>query len=196
MQEEIHEFDRLDVWELVPPPKCAMIIALKWIFKVKLDEHGDVLKNKARLVAKGYSQQEGIDFEESFAPVARIEAIRIFLANAASSYMIVYQMDVKTAFLNGDLKEVVYVTQPEGFVDLERPNHVYRLKKAVYGLKQALRAWYDTLSKFLLANRFTKGVVDPTLFTRRTGNNLLHVQIYVDDIIFASSDSNECDRFA
>ena len=129
MQEEIHEFDRLDVWELVPPPECAMIIALKWIFKVKLDEHGDVLKNKARLVAKGYSQQEGIDFEESFAPVARIEAIRIFLANAASSNMIVYQMDVKTAFLNGDLKEVVYVTQPEGFVDPERPNHVYRLKK-------------------------------------------------------------------
>lgn len=196
MQEEIHEFDRLDVWELVPPPECAMIIALKWIFKVKLDEHGDVLKNKARLVAKGYSQQEGIDFEESFAPVARIKAIRIFLANAASGNMIVYQMDVKTAFLNGDLKEVVYVTQPDGFVDPERPNHVYRLKKALYGLKQAPRAWYDTLSKFLLANRFTKGAVDPTLFTRKTGNNLLHVQIYVDDIIFASSDSNECDRFA
>jgi hypothetical protein len=119
MQEEIHEFDRLDVWELVPPPECAMIIALKWIFKVKLDEHGDVMKNKARLVVKGYSQQEGIDFEESFAPVARIEAIRIFLANAASRNMIVYQMDVKIAFLNGDLKEVVYVSQPEGFVDPE-----------------------------------------------------------------------------
>ena len=104
MQEEIHEFDRLDVWELIPPPECAMIIALKWIFKVKLDEHGDVLKNKARLVAKGYRQEEGIDFEESFAPVARIEAIRIFLANAASKNMLVYQMDVKTAFLNGNLK--------------------------------------------------------------------------------------------
>ena len=135
MQEEIHEFDRLDVWELVSPPDCAMIIALKWIFKVKLDEHGDVLKNKARLVAKGYRQEEGIDFEESFAPVARIEAIRIFLAYAASQNMIVYQMDVKTAFLNGELKEVVYVSQPEGFVDTERPNHVYRLKKALYGLK-------------------------------------------------------------
>jgi hypothetical protein len=196
MQEEIHEFDRLDVWELVPRPECAMIIALKWIFKVKLDEHGDVLKNKAQLVAKGYSQQEGIDFEESFAPVARIEAIRIFLANAASRNMIVYQMDVKTAFLNGDLKEVVYVSQPEGFVDPERPNHVYRLKKALYGLKQAPSAWYDTLSKFLLANRFSKGVVDPTLFTRKTADHLLHVQIYVDDIIFASSDLNECDLFA
>ncbi|PWA93819.1 Integrase, catalytic region, Zinc finger, CCHC-type, Peptidase aspartic, catalytic [Artemisia annua] len=196
MQDEIHEFDRLDVWELVPPPDCAMIIALKWILKVKLDEYGEVLKNKARLVAKGYRQEEGIDFEESFAPVARIEAIRIFLANAASQNMIVYQMDVKTAFLNGQLKEVVYVSQPEGFVDPERPNHVYRLKKALYGLKQAPRAWYDTLSKFLLANQFTKGVVDPTLFTRKLGKHRLHVQIYVDDIIFASADLLECDRFA
>nr|GFB74289.1 retrovirus-related Pol polyprotein from transposon TNT 1-94 [Tanacetum cinerariifolium] len=108
MQDEIHEFDRLQVWKLVPQPDCVMIIALKWIYKVKLDEYGDVLKNKARLVAKGYRQKEGIDFEESFAPVACIEAIRIFIANATSRNMIVYQMDVKTAFLNGDLKEEVY----------------------------------------------------------------------------------------
>ncbi|GKC45465.1 retrovirus-related pol polyprotein from transposon TNT 1-94 [Tanacetum coccineum] len=107
MQDEIHEFDRLQVWELVPQPDCVMIIALKWIYKVKLDEYGDVLKNKARLVAKGYRQEEGIDFEESFAPVARIEAIRIFIANAASKDMIIYQMDVKTTFLNGELKEEV-----------------------------------------------------------------------------------------
>ncbi|GJV11984.1 retrovirus-related pol polyprotein from transposon TNT 1-94 [Tanacetum coccineum] len=157
MQEEIHEFDRLQVWELVPPPDCAMIIALKCIYKVKLDEYGDVLKNKARLVAKGYRQEEGIDFEEYFAPVARLEAIRIFLANAASKNMTVYQMDVKTRFLNGELKEKVYVSQPEGFVDLDYPNHVYRLKKALYGLKQAPRSWYDTLSRFLLAHRFSKG---------------------------------------
>ncbi|GKE15677.1 retrovirus-related pol polyprotein from transposon TNT 1-94 [Tanacetum coccineum] len=168
MQDEIHEFDRLQVWELVPPPDCAMIIALKWIYKVKLDEYGDVLKNKARLVAKGYRQEEGIDFEESFAPVARLEAIRIFIANVASKNMTVYQMDVKTAFLNGELKEEVYVSQLEGFVDLDHPHHVYRLKKALYGLKQAPRAWYDTLSKFLLAHRFSKGVVDPTLFIRKT----------------------------
>ncbi|GKA71335.1 retrovirus-related pol polyprotein from transposon TNT 1-94 [Tanacetum coccineum] len=151
MQDEIHKFDRLDVWELVPPPYCAMIIALKWIYKVKLDEYGDVLKNKARLVAKGYRQEEGLDFEESFAPVARLEAIRIFLANATSKNMTVYQMDVKTTFLNGELKEEVYVSQPKGFVDPDHPHHVYRLKKALYGLKQAPRAWYDTLSKFLLA---------------------------------------------
>ncbi|GJS80472.1 retrovirus-related pol polyprotein from transposon TNT 1-94 [Tanacetum coccineum] len=144
--------------ELVPRPDCVMIIALKWIYKVKLDEYGDVLKNKARLVANGYRQEEGIDFEESFAPVARIEAIRIFIANDASKNMTIYQMDVKTAFLNGELKEEVYVSQPEGFVDPYHPTHVYRLKKALYGLKQAPRAWYDTLSQFLLNNKFSKGV--------------------------------------
>ncbi|GKD10347.1 gag-pol polyprotein [Tanacetum coccineum] len=145
MQDEIHEFDRLQVWELVPQPDCVMIIALKWIYKVKLDEYGDVLKNKARLVAKGYRQEEGIDFEESFAPVARIEAIRIFIANASSKNMTIYQMDVKTSFLNGELKEEVYVSQLEGFVDPDHPSHVYCLKKALYDLKQAPRAWYDTL---------------------------------------------------
>ncbi|GKB28011.1 retrovirus-related pol polyprotein from transposon TNT 1-94, partial [Tanacetum coccineum] len=161
--------------ELVPPPDCAMIIALKWIYKVKLDEYGDVLKNKARLIAKGYRQEEGLDFEESFAPVARLEAIRNFLANAASKNMTVYQMDMKTAFLNGELKEEVYVSQPEGFVDPDRPHHVYRLKKALYRLKQAPRAWYDTLSKFLLAQGFSKGVVNPTLFIQKIGKHTLHV---------------------
>ncbi|GJW67995.1 putative RNA-directed DNA polymerase [Tanacetum coccineum] len=123
MQDEIHEFDRLEVWELVPRPIYVMVIALKWIYKVKLDEYGDVLKNKARLVAKGYRQEEGIDFEESFAPVARIEAIRIFIANAATKNMIIYQMDVKTAFLNGDLQEEVFVSQPEGFKDQDNPTY-------------------------------------------------------------------------
>ncbi|GJV48531.1 retrovirus-related pol polyprotein from transposon TNT 1-94 [Tanacetum coccineum] len=149
-----------------------------------------------RLVAKGYRQEEGLNFEESFAPVAILEAIRIFLANTASKNMTFYQMDVKTAFLNDELKEVVYVSQPEGFVDPNHPHHVYRLKKALYGLKQAPRAWYDTLSKFLLAQGFSKGVVDPTLFIRKTGKHTLHVQIYVDDIIFASTDPKDCDRFS
>nr|GFB35362.1 retrovirus-related Pol polyprotein from transposon TNT 1-94 [Tanacetum cinerariifolium] len=165
------------------------------ICKVKLDEYGDVLKNKARLVAKGYRQEDGIDFEESFAPVARIEAIRIFNANATSKNMTVYQMDVKTAFLNGKLKEEVYVSLPECFVDPDHPTHVYRLKKALYGLKQAPRAWYDTLSRFLLDNNFSKGEVDPTLFTRKTGKHILLVQIYADDIIFASTDPTDCDMF-
>ncbi|GKD82883.1 putative ribonuclease H-like domain-containing protein, partial [Tanacetum coccineum] len=135
MQEELHEFDRLEVWELVPRPDKVMIITLKWIYKVKLDEMGGILKNKARLVARGYRQEEGIDFEESFALVARLDAIRIFLAYAAHMNMIVYQMDVKTAFLNGILREEVYVSQPDGFVDQDNPNHVYKLKKALYGLK-------------------------------------------------------------
>nr|GEX34353.1 retrovirus-related Pol polyprotein from transposon TNT 1-94 [Tanacetum cinerariifolium] len=161
------------IWELVPQPDCVMIIALKWIYKVKHDEYGDVLKNKARLVAKGYRQEEGIGFEESFAP-----------------------MDVKTAFLNGELKEEVYVSQPKGFVDPDHPTHVYRFKKALYGLKQAPPAWYDTLSRFLLDNDFSKGAVDPTLFTRKTGKHILLVQIYVDDIIFASTDPKACDIFS
>ncbi|GJU46044.1 retrovirus-related pol polyprotein from transposon TNT 1-94 [Tanacetum coccineum] len=166
------------------------------IYKVKLDEYGDVLKNKARLVAKGYRQEEGIDFEESFTPVARIEAIRIFIANAASKNMTIYQMDVKTTFLNGELKEEVYVGQLEGLVDPDHPTHVYRLKNAFYCLKQAPRAWYDTLSQSLLDNNFSKGAVDPTLFTRKTGKHILLVQIYVDDIIFASTDPKACDIFS
>ncbi|GJY27484.1 retrovirus-related pol polyprotein from transposon TNT 1-94 [Tanacetum coccineum] len=175
MQEELHEFERL---------------------KVKLDELGGILKNKARLVARGYRQEEGIDFEESFAPVARLEAIRIFLAFAAHMNMVVYQMDVKTAFLNGNLREEVYVSQPDGFVDPERPNCVYKLKKALYGLKQAPRAWYDMLSSFLISNEFSKGSVDPTMFICREGKELLLVQIYVDDIIFAASTLELCDQFA
>ncbi|GKB17069.1 retrovirus-related pol polyprotein from transposon TNT 1-94 [Tanacetum coccineum] len=138
-----------------------------------------------RLVEKGYRQEAGIDFEESFAPVARLEAIRLFIANAASQNMTIFQMDMKMAFLNGELNEVVYVSQPEGFVDPDQPTHVYKLKKALYGLKQAPRAWYDKLSRFLMSTRFSKGVVDPTLFTRKTGKHILLVQIYVDDIIFA-----------
>ncbi|GJU69158.1 retrovirus-related pol polyprotein from transposon TNT 1-94 [Tanacetum coccineum] len=153
-----------------------MVITLKWIYKVKLDELGGILKNKARLVARGYRQEEGIDFEESFAPVARLEAIRIFLAFAAHMNMVVYQMDVKTAFLNGNLREEVYVSQSDGFVDPDNPNHVYKLKKALYGLKQAPRAWYDMLSSFLISQDFSKGSVDLTLFIRREGKELLLVK--------------------
>ncbi|GJZ65330.1 retrovirus-related pol polyprotein from transposon TNT 1-94 [Tanacetum coccineum] len=173
MQEELNEFERLEVWELVPRPDKVMMITLKWIYKVKLDELGGILKNKARLVARGYRQEEGIDFEESFAPVARLEAIRIFLAFAAHMNMVVYQMDVKTAFLNGNLREEVYVSQSDGFVDKDNPNHVYKLKKALYGLKQAPRVWYDMLSSFLISQDFSKGSVDPTLFIRRDGKELL-----------------------
>ncbi|GJY54346.1 retrovirus-related pol polyprotein from transposon TNT 1-94 [Tanacetum coccineum] len=172
---------------------------------VNTNEFGGVLKNKARLVAQGFRQKEGIDFEESFASVARIEAIRIFIANAAHKNMKIYQMDVKTDFLNGELKEeaycknslvIIYVSQPEGFVDQDNPSHVYKLKKALYGLKQAPRAWYDMLSSFLISQHFSKGAVDPTLFTWQAGNDLLLIQIYVDDIIFASTNTAMCTEFS
>ncbi|GJZ68369.1 retrovirus-related pol polyprotein from transposon TNT 1-94 [Tanacetum coccineum] len=160
MQEELHQFDRLDVWELVDRPLCKNVINLKWLWKNKRDEENTIIRNKSRLVAKGYAQKEGIDFEESFAPVARLEAVRLFIAYAAHKSFTVYQMDVKTAFLYGPLKEEVYVNQPDGFVDPYHPDKVYRLKKALYGLKQAPRAWYDELSNFLVSNGFSK---DPTL---------------------------------
>nr|GEZ45768.1 hypothetical protein [Tanacetum cinerariifolium] len=171
--EELNEFERLEVWELVPRPDQVMVITLKWIYKVKPDELGGILKHKARLVVRGYRQEEGIDFEESFAPVARLEAIRIFLAYAAHKNMVVYQMDVMIAFLNGNLREDVYVSQPDGFVGTDNPNHVYKLKKALYGLKQSPRAWYDMLSSFPLSQDFSKGLVDPTLFIRKNDNDLL-----------------------
>nr|GEZ76449.1 hypothetical protein [Tanacetum cinerariifolium] len=161
IQEELNEFKWLEVWELVPRPDRVMVITLKWIYKVKLDELGGILKNKAWLVARGYRQEERIDFEESFAQVARLEAIRIFFAYVAHKNMVVYQMDVKTAFLNGDLREEVYLSQPDRFVDQDNPNHVDKLKKALYGLNQAPRIWNI--------------------------NDLLLVQIFVDDIIFAAS---------
>ncbi|GJV22811.1 retrovirus-related pol polyprotein from transposon TNT 1-94 [Tanacetum coccineum] len=177
----------LDVWVLVPHPDNIKPLTLKWLFKNKHDEENTVIQNKTHLVVRGYRQEEGIDFEESITPVARIEAIRIFLAYVAHKWFIVFQMDVKTAFLHGMLKEDVYVCQPEGFIDANHPSHVYKLKKALYGLKQALRAWYDELSTFLLQNHFFKGTIDPTLFIRHFDDDILVVQVYVDDIIFGST---------
>nr|GEY23585.1 retrovirus-related Pol polyprotein from transposon TNT 1-94 [Tanacetum cinerariifolium] len=142
-----------------------MLIKLKGIYKVKTDEFDRVLKNKARLVAQGFRKEEGIDFEESFTPVVRIEAIRIFVANAANKNMTIFQMDIKTTFLNGELREEVYVSQPEGFVDQEYPSHVYKLKKAFYSLKQAPYAWYDMLSSFLISQHFSKDTGESTIST-------------------------------
>nr|GEX76466.1 Gag-Pol polyprotein [Tanacetum cinerariifolium] len=194
-QEELHQFDRLQVWELVDKPFGKTVIKLKWFWKNKKDEDQTVIRNKARLVAKGYAQEEGIDFEESFALVAHLEAVQIFIAYAAHKSFPIYQMDVKTTFLNGPLKEEVYVAQPNVFVDPDHPKKVYCLRKALYGLKQAPRAWYDKLSKFLTSNGFTKGTIDPTLFTIKYGKDILLVQIYVDGIIFASTNPKYTKRF-
>ncbi|GJW51837.1 retrovirus-related pol polyprotein from transposon TNT 1-94 [Tanacetum coccineum] len=168
MQEELLQFKRLD---------------------------NTVIRNKTRLVVRGYRQEEGIDYEESFAPVARMEAIRIFLAYAAHKSFTVFQMDVKTAFLHGTLKEDVYVCLPEGFIDADNPSHVYKLKKELCGLKQVLRAWYDELSKFLQHNHFNKGTIDPTLFIRRFDDDILVVQVYVDDSIFSSTNPSYTQLF-
>nr|GFB74466.1 retrovirus-related Pol polyprotein from transposon TNT 1-94 [Tanacetum cinerariifolium] len=137
MQEELLQFKRMDVWVLVPTSNNISPLTLKWIFKNKHDKEQTVIRNKSRLAVRGYRQEEGLDFEESFAPVARMEAIRIFLAYDVHKSFTVFQMDVKTAFLHGSLKEDMYVCQPEGFIDADHPSHVYKLKKALYGLKQA-----------------------------------------------------------
>ena len=196
MQEELSQFERNNVWTLVKRPKDYSIIGTKWVFRNKLDEHGNVIRNKARLVAKGYNQEEGIDFDETFAPVARLEAIRLLLAYACFIKFKLFQMDVKCAFLNGYISEEVYVEQPPGFENHAFPNHVFRLNKALYGLKQAPRAWYERLSKFLLNNGFSRGNVDTTLFIKRNQNDMLIIQIYVDDIIFGSTNESLCQDFA
>jgi hypothetical protein len=142
MQEDLNNFTRNQVWHLVPRPN-QNVVGTKWVFRNKQDEHGVVTRNKARLVGKGYSQVEDLDFDETYAPVARLESIRILLAYGTYHGFKLYQMDVKSAFLNGPIKEEVYVEQPPGFEDNEYPNHVYKLSKALYGLKQAPRAWYE-----------------------------------------------------
>jgi hypothetical protein len=159
MQEDINNFKRNEVWSLVPRPK-QNVVGTKWVFHNKQDEHGVVTRNKTRLVAKGYAQVTGLDFGETFAPVARLESIRILLAYAAHHSFRLFQMDVKSAFLNGPIKEEVYVEQPPGFEDDRYPDHVYKLSKALYGLKQAPREWYECLRDFLIANAFKVGVGD------------------------------------
>ncbi|GJR22028.1 retrovirus-related pol polyprotein from transposon TNT 1-94 [Tanacetum coccineum] len=188
MQEELLQFKRLDVWVLVPAPDNIKPLTLKWLFKNKHDEENTVIRNKTRLVVRGYHQEEGIDFEESFALVARMEAIRIFLAYVAHKSFTVFQMDVKTAFLHSTLKENVYVYQHEGFIDDDHPSHVYKLEKALYGLKQAPRTWYDELSKFLLQNHFFKCTIDPTLFIRRFDDDILVVQNFCDCVCYSVND--------
>ncbi|KAI3772528.1 hypothetical protein L6452_03715 [Arctium lappa] len=195
MQEELLQFKLQDVWDLVDLPKGHRAIGTKWIFRNKRDERGIVIRNKARLVDQGYTQEEGIDYEEVFAPVDRIEAIRLFLAYASYMNFKVYQMDVKSAFLYGSIEEEVYVCQPPGFENPSFPDRVYKLKKALYGLHQAPRAWYDTLSSYLLENGFERGVIDKTLFIKRKKKDILLVQIYVDDIIFGSTRDNMCKEF-
>ncbi|GJU42753.1 putative ribonuclease H-like domain-containing protein [Tanacetum coccineum] len=176
-------------------PHGMKVIGTKWVYRNKRDERGVVVRNKARLVAQGYTQEEGIDYDEVFAPVARIEAIRLFLAFASFMGFIVYQMDVKSAFLYGTIDEEVYVSQPPGFVDPDHPKKVYKVVKALYGLHQAPRAWYATLSTFLEKHGYKRGTIDKTLFIKRDKKDIMLVQVYVDDIIFGSTKKSWCDEF-
>ncbi|GKC04936.1 retrovirus-related pol polyprotein from transposon TNT 1-94 [Tanacetum coccineum] len=192
---EPKKFYRNKVWTLVPLPYGKITIGSKWIFRNKKDKHDTTTNNKARLVAQGYSQEEGIDYDETFTPVVRIEAIRIFLAFATYINFKVYQMDVKSAFMNGKLKEEVYVKQPLGFESSEFLDYVCKLDKALYGLKQAPRAWYETLSTFLIQNKFARGRIDNTLFIYKSKGEVLLVQVYVDDIIFGSTSYKLCKQF-
>ncbi|GJX85970.1 putative ribonuclease H-like domain-containing protein [Tanacetum coccineum] len=195
MQEEMQQFVHQEVWKLVPLPEGKTAIGTKWILKNKRDARGIVVRNKARLVAQGHRQEEGIDYDEVFAPVARIEAIRLFLAFASYMGFMVYQMDVKSAFLYGEIDEEVYVTQPKGFEDPFHPKHVYRVVKALYGLHQAPRAWYARLSTFLLKHNYRRGSIDKTLFIKKNSRDIILVQVYVDDIIFGSTNKAWCDEF-
>ncbi|GJZ90184.1 putative ribonuclease H-like domain-containing protein [Tanacetum coccineum] len=195
MQEELLQFKLQQVWVLVDLPNGAKVIGTKWVYRNKKDERGVVVRNKARLVAQGHRQEEGIDYDEVFAPVARLEAIRLFLAFASYMGFIVYQMDVKSAFLYGTIEEEVYVSQPPGFVDPDHPKKVYKVVKALYGLHQAPRAWYATLSTFLEKHGYRRGTIDKTLFIKKDKKDIILVQIYVDDIIFGSTKKSWSDEF-
>ncbi|WCJ44048.1 Retrovirus-related Pol polyprotein from transposon RE1 [Euphorbia peplus] len=190
MQEELDQFKRSEVWILVPRLNNKKVVGTRWVLKNKLDEFGNVLTNKARLVAQGYSQQEAIDYGETFAPVVRLEAIRILCAFASYKGFKLFKMDEKSAFLNGYIDDEVYVSQPPGFEDRKFPDHVYKLKKALYGLKQAPRAWYERLTKFLMFKGFVRVCVDTTLFTLRKNKDILLAQVYVDDIIFGATNES------
>ncbi|KAJ9545097.1 hypothetical protein OSB04_024804 [Centaurea solstitialis] len=195
MQEELLQFERNNVWTLTLLPVGKSAISTKWVLRNKKVENGIVVRNKVRLVAQGYCQEEGIDYEETFSSVARLEAIRIFLAYAAYRDFKVYRMDAKFAILNGKLYEEVYVKQPLRFESEEYPNHVYFIRKALYGLMQAPRAWYEWLSGFLHSHNVHICITDITLFYKKIHDEILLVQIYVDDIIFGSTDVSICKEF-
>jgi hypothetical protein len=195
MHEVLENFERNQVWTLVDPPRDVNVIGTKWVFKNKQGEDDEVVRNKAHLVAQGYSQVEGLDFRETFAPVAHLEAIRILLAFIASKGFKLYQMDVRSAFLNSVIQEEVYVRQSPGFESPKYPDRVYKLSKALYGLKQASRDWYARFKIFLLEHGYVMWSVDKTIFTLNHVTDFLLVQIYVDDIIFGGSSHTLVSRF-
>jgi hypothetical protein len=196
MNNELDQIEKNNTWEMVQRPEGKNVIGSKWIFKNKLNEQGKFIRNKARLVCKGYAQIEGLDFSETFAPVEILEPIRMFLAYAHHKRFKVYQMDVKSAFLNGDLSEEVYMEQPEGFKLSDNPDLVCKMKKYLYGLKQAPRAWYHRLDTYLKDKGFKRGTTDNNMYIKTEDNNLLIVLVYVDDIIFGCNKDSLVQWFA
>ncbi|GJY20931.1 putative ribonuclease H-like domain-containing protein, partial [Tanacetum coccineum] len=192
---KIFDEHAMKVWTLVNLPNGKSVIGTKWVYRNKKNKRGIVVRNKARLVAQGYTQEEGTDYDEVFAPVTRIEVIRLFLAYTSFMGFIVYQMDVKSAFLYDTIKEEVYVCQPPSFEDPQFPDKVYKVEKALYGLHQAPKAWYKTLSTYLIENGFRRGTIDKNLFIKKVKGDILLVQVYINDIIFGSTKKSLCDGF-
>lgn len=196
MEEEMSAIEKNETWSLVDLPKDKKAIGLKWVFKTKYNPDGTLLKHKARLVVKGYSQRKGIGFEETFSPVARFETIRVVILIAAFLKLCVYQFDVKSAFLNGELSEEVYVAQPDGFVNQESLDKIYKLKKALYGLKQAPKAWYMKIDTYFLQFGFKRSENEPTMYIKSCGEcDFLLVCLYVDDMIYVGSNSSLFSEF-
>jgi hypothetical protein len=195
MKEEIHMIEKNHTWELVDRPADKNIIGVKWIFRTKLNADSSINKFKARLVVKGYAQVYGVDYSDTFAPVARMDTIRLLLAVAAHKNWKVFQMDVKSAFLNGDLQEEIYVEQPAGFVVQGEEDKVYMLKKALYGLKQAPRAWYGRIDDYLTGFGFQKSLSESTLYVKKIDDDVLIVSLYVDDLLVTGSNLQQIERF-
>src|SRR6185312_15070292 len=191
MQSEMDAVEKNRTWELADLPRGHRVITLKWVFKLKRDEAGTVVKHKARLVARGFVQQEGVDFDDAFAPVARMESVRLLLALAAQEGWRVHHMDVKSAFLNGDLKEEVYVHQPPGFAIPGKEGKVLRLRKALYGLRQAPRAWNAKLDSTLKGMGFEQSPHEAAIYRRGKGGNALLVGVYVDDLVITGTKDAE-----
>lgn len=195
MKLEMEAVEKNNTWELTSLPPGRKAIGLKWVYKIKRDANGEIIKHKARIVAKGYVHKQGVDFEEVFAPVTRIETIRLLLALAAKNCWEVHHLDVKTAFLNGEIQEEVYVTQPEGFVKRGKEHLVYKLLKALYGLKQAPRAWYSKLNECLLNIGFVRCPYDQAVYTKKMGDDVLIVAVYVDDLLITGTSTRIIKEF-
>ena len=188
MDEEIHAIEKNDTWKLTNLPDNSKAIGVKWIYKTKKNAKGEVQRYKARLVAKGYKQREGIDYGEVFAPVARLETIRLLISLAAQHRWKIYQLDVKSAFLNGFLEEEIYIEQLFGYIEIKNEGKVYKLKKALYGLKQALCAWNTRIDRYFQENGFEKCPYEHTIYVKKEDDeSTLFACLYVDDLIFANN---------